>query len=151
MSNTQFTGPLIAGPIQFGASTVLGIDTPNVGYCEMVQSVAITQAGSIAALKTTITIPAFSQIIGIELIEGVQWSAGNLSVGTTVLANELVTATAVNATFRATFVPASAPQGALWLNVGSTDVSIWALSSTGSGGTGNLIVRYIQQLNTSTL
>ena len=150
MSNTQFTGPLIAGPIQYTTGTTLGQNVANVGYCEMVQSAAITQTGSTTALQTAITIPAGSQIIAIDLVESTQWATANLSVGTTVSANELVSATAVGSAYRVAFNPTSAAQGALWINVGTTDISIWVLSSTGTGGVGVITVRYIQQLGVTT-
>lgn len=151
MSNTQFTGPVLSGPIQFtGGTNTLGIDVANVGYTELVQAAALTQLGSIAAFNTLITIPAFSQIIAIDLLETVQWAASNVSIGTSVAATQLAAATAAGSSFLVNFVPSTAPQGVLWANVGSADVQIWALTSTGTGGSGILRVRYIQQFNTTT-
>ena len=66
MGTTTFTGPITAGDIVNTSGTTLGTNVANVGFVEMVQTVAVTQAtnGTTAGLYTTnIVIPAQKAIV----------------------------------------------------------------------------------------
>ena len=91
MATTTFTGPVKAGDVLNTTGSTAGT-VKNVGFVEMVQSVAITQSATAAA--TTICIPANSQIIDISALvtTGFTGAAGTLNVGTTSTSTELVAA-----------------------------------------------------------
>jgi hypothetical protein len=155
MGTTTFTGPVRAGNILNTSGTTLGTDVANVGYTEMVQTVAVTQAtnGTTAGLyTTTIVIPAGSQILDIDLFVNVAWTgvASTFNVGTSATATELAIAsdnTAV-AIGRLVVSPGtSATRVNNWVDVGTSDVRIYVLSTNTGSGTGYLSVRYAQAIN----
>ena len=155
MAATHFTGPLQAGNILNTSGTTLGTNVANVGFVEMIQTVAVTQAtnGTTAGLYTTnIVIPAQSQILSIDLFVNVAWTgvASTLNVGTSATATELAIAsdnTAV-AIGRLSVSPGtSATRVNAWVDVGATDVCIYVLSTNTGSGTGYLTVRYAQAIN----
>lgn len=151
MGTSTWSGPIKAGSIKDTSGTTVGKDVKNVGFAVMVQTADITQAGTTAAAKTGIVIPANSQIINIKLVSTVVFSGGatTISLGTTVAANELVVAGVTSGALGiATFTPGTTL--ALinkWNNVGTTDVAIWALSANTGTGVARLIVEYIQANN----
>lgn len=154
MSIVTFTGPIRAGNILNTSGTTVGTDVANVGYSEMVQTVAVTQAtnGTVTGLyTTTIVIPAQSQIIAIDLFVNVAWTgvASTFNVGTSATATELAIAsdnTGV-AIGRLVVIPGtSATRVNKWVNVGTTDVMLYVLSTNTGSGTGYLTVRYAQAL-----
>ena len=161
MSVTAFTGPVLAGNVlnNDGTGTLAGLGgssgEQNLGFCEMVQAQAVTQAtnGTSAGVFTTsIVIPANSFITGIDLFVTTAWSgtASTLGIGTTVSATALTTAGAVagGTLGRITVVPGtSLTQINNWLNVGNTDVEIVVTSTNTGTGTGTLAVRYAQAFN----
>ena len=165
MTATVFSGPLLSGNVlqSDGTGSLAGVGTmnggtQNVGFVEMVQAQAVTQAtnGTVAGVfTTTIVIPANSYITGIDLIATAAWSGGasTLGIGTTASATALTTAGAVtvSALGKQSIVPGtSLTQINNWLNVGTTDVQL-VLTSTNTGtGTGSLVVRYIQAYNSYT-
>jgi hypothetical protein len=127
----------------------------NVGYVEMVQTVAVTQAtnGTTAGLyTTTIVIPAQSQILSIDLFVNVAWTgaASTFNVGTSATATELAIAsdnTGV-AIGRLVVIPGTnATRVNNWVDVGTSDVRIYVLSTNTGSGTGYLSVRYAQAIN----
>ena len=68
MSITTFTGPIKAGDVLNTTGTTAGT-IKNVGFAEMAQTVAITQATThTTALATTIVIPANSHITSIQFL-----------------------------------------------------------------------------------
>ena len=155
MGATTFTGPVRAGNILNTSGTTLGTDVANVGLVEMVQTVAVTQAtnGTTAGLyTTTIVIPANSQIIAIDLFTNVAWTgvASTFNVGTSATATQLAIAadnTAV-AIGRLAITPGTdATRVNNWVDVGTTDVRIYVLSTNTGSGTGYLSVRYAQAIN----
>ena len=155
MGTTTFTGPITAGDIVNTSGTTLGTNVANVGFVEMVQTVAVTQAtnGTTAGLYTTnIVIPAQSQILSIDLFVNVAWTgvASTVNVGTSATATELAIAsdnTAV-AIGRLSVSPGtSATRVNNWVDVGATDVRIYVVSPTTGSGTGYLSVRYAQAIN----
>ena len=161
MSVTAFTGPVLAGNVlnNDGTGTLAGLGgssgEQNLGFCEMVQAQAVTQAtnGTSAGVFTTsIVIPANSFITGIDLFVTTAWSgtASTLGIGTTVSATALTTAGAVagGTLGRISVVPGtSLTQINNWLNVGNTDVEIVVTSTNTGTGTGTLAVRYAQAFN----
>ena len=155
MGTTTFTGPITAGDIVNTSGTTLGTNVANVGFVEMVQTVAVTQAtnGTTAGLYTTnIVIPAQSQILSVDLFVNVAWTgvASTFNVGTSATATELAIAsdnTAV-AIGRLVVSPGtSATRVNNWVDVGATDVRIYVLSTNTGSGTGYLSVRYAQAIN----
>jgi hypothetical protein len=161
MSVTAFTGPVLAGNVlnSDGTGTLAGLGgssgQQNLGFCEMVQAQAVTQATngtSAGVFTTTIVIPANSFITGIDLFVATAWSGGasTLGIGTTVSATALTTAGAVagGTLGKVTVAPGtSLTQINNWLNVGNTDVEIVVTSTNTGTGAGTLVVRYAQAFN----
>ena len=149
MSIVTFTGPIKAGDVLNTTGTTAGT-IKNVGFVVMAQAVPITQAGTAAALATSIVIPANSHIVNIQILVSTAWTgaATTISLGTTATATELVSAGAGGTIGLSALVPgASAPRTAKWSNVGTSDVIIYALSANTGDGVGDLIVRYMQAEN----
>lgn len=148
MGTTTFTGPIRAGNIINTSGTTIGRDVKNVGFVIMAQTADITQALTTTALKTSIVIPANSEIVEIKLFASVAWaSSATLSIGTTATSNELVVTAASPTVTQNALNPTTLATVNKWINVGTTDVAIYALSSTGTGGVGRLMVKYIQSNN----
>ena len=97
MGMSTFTGPITAGDVLDTTGTAVG-SLKNVGYVEMAQSVAITQATTSTAYASAIVLPANSQVLSIDVFATVAWdgTSSNLSVGTSATATELVAATAID-------------------------------------------------------
>ena len=149
MGTTTFTGPIKAGDVLNTTGTTAGT-IKNVGFVMMAQTVPITQAGTAAALATTIVIPAYSHIVNIQVLATVAWSgaATTISLGTSATATELVSAGAVGTIGLDALTPGTdATRTATWSNVGASDVIIYALSANTGAGVGDLVVRYIQAEN----
>jgi len=155
MGMTTFTGPVTAGDIVNTSGTTLGQNVANVGFVEMVQTVAVTQAtnGTVAGLyTTTIVIPANSQVLAIDLFVNVAWTgaASTFNVGTSATATELAIAsdnTAAAIGRVSVSSGTSATRVNSWIDVGATDVRIYVLSTNTGSGTGYLSVRYAQAIN----
>lgn len=150
MGATTFTGPIKAGNILNTSGTTVGTNVKNVGYVVMAQTAAITQAGTETAATTGIVIPANSEIVSIQVFADAGWSgtAKTLSLGTTATATELVSGADLTAVGIATLTPGTdATRTLKWVNVGTSDVAIYALSANTGTGTGRLVVRYIQANN----
>jgi hypothetical protein len=140
MGQTTFSGPMKAGTIREGSSA-------NVGFVEMAQTAAWTQSAS--GDSTGIIIPAGSQITEITLYITVAATAVNLSGGTSATATELFTALAqgsaanvIKQASAATITDADA-----WVDVGTSDVTIFLKSASGTNGRGYVTVKYIQNNN----
>ena len=164
MASTAFTGPLLAGNVlqSDGTGNLAGVGgssgTANIGFVQMAQSQAVTQAtngSSAGVFTTTIVIPAQSQIVDIYLSVTAAWSgSATLNIGSTTSATAFVNvapnASLVVGQFKATPQTGS---GALtqvnnWLNVSNTqDVQIVLTSSATGTGTGTLTVCYVQAIN----
>ena len=113
----------------------------------MAQSAAWSQSSS--AASTGIIIPANSQITEITLYITTAPDSANLSVGTSSSANELFSALALGTSAN---VIKQGSTGTItdadtWADVGSSDVTIQTISSTGSSGAGYITVKYIQNNN----
>jgi hypothetical protein len=140
MGTTTFSGPIKAGTIREGGSQ-------NTGFVEMAQSAAWSQSSS--AASTGIIIPANSQITEITLYITTAPDSANLSVGTSSSANELFSALALGTSAN---VIKQGSTGTItdadtWADIGSSDVTIQTISSTGSAGAGYITVKYIQNNN----
>ena len=149
MSIVTFTGPIKAGDVLNTTGTTAGT-VKNVGFVMMVQTASITQAGTATALATGIVIPANSHIVQIQMLNTVGFSgaSSNISLGTNATATNLVAATSVaNVGITALTPGTDATRTALWSNVGTSDVIIYALSANTGLGVGDLVVRYIQAEN----
>lgn len=146
MGDTVFTGPVKAGNVLNTTGTTAG-SVKNVGSVELVQSVAITQAGTASAYKTSICIPANSHIVAIDVLATAGWDgvAKTISIGTTTSANQLVSGGDLTAVGLARLTPGTdATRTAKWIDVGTSDVIIYALSANTGNGVGVLSVRYVQ-------
>ena len=149
MSIVTFTGPIKAGDVLNTTGTTAGT-IKNVGFVVMAQTVPITQAGTAAALATAIVIPATSHIVNIQLLVTTAWdgAASTFSLGTSATSTELVVAGAGGTIGLSALAPGTnATRTAKWINVGTSDVIIYALSANTGNGVGELVVRYIQAEN----
>jgi hypothetical protein len=142
MGTTTFSGPIKAGSVREGASA-------NAGFVKMAQSAAWTQTSASAA-STGMIIPANSQITAITLYITTAPGAANMSMGTSSTSTELFTALAVGTATDVTKVALTS--GTItdmdaWTDVGSSDVTLYVLSSAATSGRGIITVEYIQNNN----
>jgi hypothetical protein len=101
-------------------------------------------------LATRIVIPAYSHILNIQFLTTVAWNgvAATISIGTSATSTQLAVAHSLAAIGVSSAGPGTdATRTALWMNVGSSDVVIYALSANTGDGVGELIVRYLQAEN----
>lgn len=150
MGTTHFTGPIQAGSILNTSGTTIGKDVKNVGFAVMSQSAVVNQANFAAAAKTGIVIPANSEIVSIKFYATAGYSgvSKTLSLGTTVTATELVSGADLTAVGVADLHPGTdATRTGKWINVGTSDVAIWALAANTGTGIGRLVVTYMQANN----
>jgi len=151
MGTTTFSGPIKAGTIKETTGTSLGSNIKNTGQVVMAQtfSTGSLAGGASAANVTNVVIPANSQITEITLYITTAPDSANLSVGTSASANELFSALALGTSAN---VIKQGSTGTItdadtWADVGSSDVTIQTISSTGSSGAGYITVKYIQNNN----
>ena len=142
MGTTTFSGPIKAGSVREGASA-------NAGFVKMAQSAAWTQTSASAA-STGMIIPANSQITAITLYITTAPGAANMSMGTSSTSTELFTALAVGTAADVTKVALTS--GTItdmdaWTDVGTSDVTLYVLSSAATTGRGIITVEYIQNNN----
>lgn len=155
MGTSTWTGPIKAGDVLDTTGTTVG-SLKNVGYVTMAQSEAFTQATNVASAglyKTTIVIPAGSQIIGIDVLKTTAFDgvAQTINVGTSATATELAVAgdNNLSTTLGITnVIPGNnATRVGNWKDVGTSDVQIFVLSTNTGGGAGIITIRYIQAIN----
>lgn len=158
MGQSTWTGPIKAGtvPVSDGSGT-LGSGVANVGFVQMVQSAAFTQAASAGqaagVYSTDIVIPANSQILGIQILKTTAFNgaATTVNIGTSATATEL--AVAADNDLSTTLgikdiIPGNdATRSGNWKDVGATDVRIWVKSTNTGAGVGVISVRYVQNNN----
>lgn len=156
MGITTFTGPIRAGTILSTTGTTVGRDMANVGYVRMNQVALVNQATNVASAglyKTGIIIPANSMIISINLFKTVAWNgaATTLNVGTSTTATELAVASENDASTtlgQLNIVPGNnLTRVNKWLDVGTSDVQIYMLSTNTGTGVGYLSIGYVQNRN----
>jgi|TARA_B100000929_G_C15142936_1_gene295346 hypothetical protein len=142
MGTTTFSGPVKAGTIREGASA-------NLGFVKMAQSAAWTQTAASAA-STGMIIPANSQITAITLYITTAPGAANLSMGTSSTSTELFTALAVGTAAdvsKVALTSGTITDMDAWTDVGTSDVTLYVLSSANTTGRGIITVEYIQNNN----
>ena len=142
MGTTTFSGLVKAGTIREGASA-------NLGFVKMAQSAAWTQTAASAA-STGIIIPANSQITAITLYITTAPGAANLSMGTSSTSTELFTALAVGTAAdvsKVALTSGTITDMDAWTDVGTSDVTLYVLSSANTTGRGIITVEYIQNNN----
>ena len=146
MGTTTFTGPIKAGDVLDTTGSTAGT-VKNVGTVITAQSAAITQAGTATAATTGIAIPANSHIVAIDVLATVAWSgaAKTISIGTSATSTELVSGGNLAAVGLAALTPGTdATRTGNWIDVGASDVLIYALSANTGAGEGIITVRYVQ-------
>ena len=142
MGTTTFSGPVKAGTIREGASA-------NLGFVKMAQSAAWTQTAASAA-STGMIIPANSQITAITLYITTAPGAANMSMGTSSTSTELFTALAVGTAAdvsKVALTSGTITDMDAWTDVGTSDVTLYVLSSANTTGRGIITVEYIQNNN----
>jgi hypothetical protein len=160
---TLYTGPLLAGNVfqSDGTGNLAALagttGTQNIGYVVMGQSEVVTQASG----GCTITIPAQSQILNIQMMVTTAWTGTTktFSVGATA-GTTAATAFSANtidgsSTGRVLINASTAAQYANWDNIsnstfqtgGPTDVQILVTSANTGSGVGTLTVTYLQGIN----
>ena len=149
MGTTTFTGPIQAGDVLYTTGTTVG-NVANVGTVVTVQSAALTQAGTATAAATGICIPANSHILAIDVLATVAWNgaASTISIGTSATSTELVSGGSLSAIGLAKLTPGTdATRTGKWIDVGTSDVLIYALSANTGAGVGVISVTYVQGEN----
>ena len=152
MGTTTFTGPVKAGNVLNTTGTTVG-SLANVGFVVMSQSAPVAQATNVAVAglyKTTIVIPAGSQILSVSVLKTTVWSgaATTVNVGTNATATQIAVAADndLSTTLGITaIVPGdSSARSLVWKDVGTADVQIFMLSTNTGTGVGVLTVTYVQ-------
>jgi hypothetical protein len=146
MGATHFTGPVKAGDVLDTTGTAAG-SVKNVGSVILAQSANITQAGTATAATTGICIPAGSLIVRIDVLATVAWSgvAKTISIGTSATSTELVSGGNLAAIGLAALTPGTdATRTGAWIDVGTSDVLIYALSANTGDGVGTITIHYVQ-------
>ena len=146
MGTTTFTGPIKAGDVLDTTGTTAG-SVKNVGSVILAQSAAITQAGTATAATTGICLPANSLIVRIDVLATTAWSGGakTISIGTSATSTELVSGGNLAAIGLAALNPGTdATRTANWIDVGTSDVLIYALSANTGDGVGVITIHYVQ-------
>ena len=152
MGYTTFTGPIRAGNILNTSGNTPGVDVGNVGQVVMAQSVAVAEDSNVF---TTASIPAYSQILSIELRATVAFtssvSIGNTYDGTTVNSATYFTNATAAAAGITTFSTSTPLQNGNWLNIGYPDSQIVVTGGAAGGtGLGILTITYLQGPNGNT-
>ena len=146
MGATHFTGPVMSGDVLNTTGSTAG-SVKNVGSVILAQSANITQADTATAATTGICIPAGSLIVRIDVFATVAWSgvAKTISIGTSATSTELVSAGNLAAIGLAALTPGTdATRTGAWIDVGTSDVLIYALSANTGDGVGTIVVHYVQ-------
>lgn len=142
MGDSTFSGPIKAGTVRNGAAK-------NVGTVTMIQSAPYIQTAATAA-ATAIIIPAGAQITDIQMTitTACDGASQNLSVGTSVTSTELFTALALGTAADTIFFGSAGTitDADVWENVGTSDVTIYVLTSAGTAGRGTITVHYAQAM-----
>ena len=147
MGTTTFSGPIKAGTIKDTTGTTVGTDKANVGFVKMAQTASWTQ--STTAADTGIVIPANSQIVEIRIYITTACDAANISMGTSSTSTELFTALAAGTAANVIKLGSAGTitDADTWVDIGTSDLSIFIDFSAGTSGVGNVTVEYIQGIN----
>ena len=113
----------------------------------MAQTASWTQ--STTAADTGITIPANSQITEIIVYITTACDAANISMGTSTASTELFTALAAGTAANVIHHGADGTitDADTWVDIGTSDLSIYIDFSAGTSGVGYVTVEYIQGIN----
>ena len=136
MGTTTFTGPVKAGDVLDTTGTTPG-SVKNVGYTVMAQSARVTNVAT--ANTTTIVIPAYSQILSIQIAVTAAF-ATTLQIGDTTSVSYYTAAEAVTTGVHA-FTPGTI---AHWIDVGTADSIIKVTAGATGTGVGVVTVTYLQ-------
>jgi len=154
MSQTTFSGPILAGTIKSTTGTTVGTNVKNTGQVVMAQSFTTgvdLDGGASAANTTTVIIPANSQIIDIVLdVVGVivgatcVFSIGDVAGGNATFLNAFSISVASGAGRK---YPTTEAGGALiWADTGASDLRLtW--TSTGATSNGEIRATVMYQQN----
>ena len=154
MSQTTFSGPILAGTIKSTTGTTVGTNVKNTGQVVMAQSFTTgvdLDGGASAANTTTVIIPANSQIIDIVLdVVGVMvgatcvFSIGDVAGGNATFLNAFSISVASGAGRK---YPTTEAGGALiWADTGASDLRLtW--TSTGATSNGEIRATVMYQQN----
>jgi hypothetical protein len=150
MSNTTFSGPILAGGIKNTTGTTVGSNMKNTGYVLMAQTVAVDQTAT--GTSTAIIIPANSQLVAADLYVSVVWSGGASTTGLGYVGDATAFTAAggiAGGTLGIIKITAGASKARVdaWADIGSTDRRILLTNSNTGAGDGWLTVRYIQNVN----
>ena len=147
MATTTFSGPIKAGTIKDTTGTTVGTDVKNTGFVKMAQTASWTQ--STTAADTGITIPANSQITEIIVYITTACDAANISMGTSTASTELFTALAAGTAANVIHHGADGTitDADTWVDIVTSDLSIYIDFSAGTSGVGYVTVEYIQGIN----
>ena len=142
MGTTTFSGPVKSGTVREGASA-------NVGFLVAAQSAAITE--NTTASDTGIIIPANSQIINMYVLIQTAWDGGTNTIDVGISTDTDLYCDGLPATVVGNHRVTAAYTGteANWKDVGTSDVTLYVDSAATGGGTGVLVVQYLQNRDLS--
>ena len=150
MSNTTFSGPILAGGIKYTTGSTVGTNMKNTGHVLMSQTEAITQVA--ATSTTSIIIPAKSQLVSADLYVSVVWNgaASTASLGYVGDATAFTAATDIaGGTLGIIKITAGAVKAKVdaWADVGDTDRRLLLTYGNTGTGVGWLTVTYMQAVD----
>ena len=150
MSNTTFSGPILAGGIKNTTGSTVGSNMKNTGHVLMSQTEAITQVA--ATSTTSIIIPANSQLVSAALSVSVAWNgaASTMGLGYVGSATAFTGATDIaGGTVGIIDITAGAVKAKVdaWADIGSTDRRLLLTYGNTGTGVGWLTVTYIQAVD----
>ena len=150
MSNTTFSGPILAGGIKNTTGSTVGSNMKNTGYVLMSQTEAVDQT-AVTSL-TNIIIPANSQLVTAQLYVSVVYNGVATTTGLGYVGGATAF-TAAGAIAGGTLgiiditAGASKPRVDAWADVGTTDRRLLLTQANVGTGVGWLTVTYIQNVN----
>ena len=150
MSNTTFSGPVLAGGIKNTTGSTVGTNMKNTGYVLMSQTEAVDQTATTST--TSIIIPAKSQLVSADLYVSVVWNgaASTASLGYVGSATAFTAATDIaGGTLGIIKITAGAVKAKVdaWADVGDTDRRLLLTYGNTGTGVGWLTVTYIQAVD----
>ena len=150
MSNTTFSGPILAGGIKNTTGSTVGSNMKNTGYVLMSQTEAVDQTATTST--TSIIIPAKSQLVSADLYVSVVWngSASTAGLGYVGDATAFTAALAIaGGTLGIIKITAGAVKAKVdaWADIGSTDRRLLLTYPNLGAGEGWITVTYIQNVN----
>jgi hypothetical protein len=150
MSNTTFSGPILAGGIKNTTGSTVGTNMKNTGHVLMSQTEAITQAATTST--TSIIIPAKSQLVTASLLVSVVWNGAAATAGLGYVGDATAfTAAAAFTGVALGIIPitsgANKARLDAWADVGDTDRRLLLTYPNLGTGVGWLTVTYIQAVD----